>query len=141
MAKLSDFRTDTRAIKDGAWIRVNAALYDDLEIQTRGYTDDFIDAQARRLARAAEPFGGDQTQIPNAVRRQVNAGLLREFLVLGVRNLNNDAGEPVTLDEFLAMLDDPAYYRLSRAAFEAAGRVTTQVGAQVTAAVGNSESA
>jgi hypothetical protein len=45
---------------------------------------------------------------------------------------------PVTQEAFLSMLDDPAYFRLSRACFEAAGRVTTQSGNQVKAAVGNS---
>jgi len=138
MAKLSDFRSDTKAIQDGAWIRVNEALYDDLEIQTRGYTDEFVDAQTLRLARAAEPFNNDLTRIPNAVRRTINGDLLREFLVLGVRNLADDDGEPVTRDDFLAMLGDPAYYKLARACFDAAGRVTSKAAEQVKAAMGNS---
>lgn len=141
MAKLSDFRSNTRAIADGAWIRVNEALYDDLEILTRGYTDDFVDAQTLRLQRAAEPYGGDQTRIPNALRRTLNAGLLREFLVIGVRNLVDDNGVEITRDAFLAMLDDPAYFRLNRACFEAAARVTTQTGEQAKAAEGNSVAA
>jgi hypothetical protein len=141
MARLKDFRSDTRAISDGAWIRVNEALYDDLEINTRGYTDDFVDAQAQRLARAAERVNGDLNRIPNAVRREINAALLRDFLVLDVRNLQDDDGNPVSRDQFLDMLSDPAYFRLSRACFEAAGRVTTQSVAQVEAAAGNSQPA
>lgn len=138
MAKLSDFRSDTRAIQDGAWVRVNEAIYDDLDIRTRGYTDDFVDAQTARLTRAAEPYGGDRDRIPNAIRRTINANLLREFLVLDVRNLADDDGKPLTQEAFLLLLDNPAYHRLSRACFEAAGRVTTQSAAQVEAAVGNS---
>lgn len=141
MAKLSAFRADTAAIQDGAWIRVNEAFYDDLEIQTRGYTDAFVDAQTLRLIRAAEPFGGDQTRIPNAERRDLNAGLLREFLVLGVRNLLDDDGQPVELAGFLEMLDKPAYQRLARACFEAASRVSTQSARQIVNAVGNSATA
>ncbi|MDR3474428.1 MAG: hypothetical protein P4M09_22495 [Devosia sp.] len=141
MAKLASFRTDTRAIQDGKWIRVSEALYDDLEILTRGYTDAFVDAQTARLTKAATPYDGNQTQIPNAERRQVNAGLLREFLVLDVRNLMGDDEQPVTRDAFLAMLDDPAYGRLARACWEAAGRVSTQSVAQVAAAAGNSVTA
>jgi hypothetical protein len=141
MAKLSAFRSNTRAIADGAWVRVNEALYDDLDILTRGYTDEFVDAQTLRLQRCAEPYQGDQTRIPNAVRRGVNAGLLRDFLVLGVRNLLDDDGSEVTRDEFLAMLEDPAYYRLNRACFDAAARVTTQAGDQIKAAEGNSAAA
>lgn len=141
MAKLSAFRADTRAIQDGAWIRVNEALYDDVEILTRGYTDDFVDTQQLRLIRAAEPFNGDITRIPNAVRRTLNAKLAKEFLVLGVRNLLDDDDVPVELDRFLQMLDDPAYNRLARACFDAASRVTNQSSEQIKAAVGNSEPA
>ena len=139
MAKLSAFRSDRKAIVDGAWVRVNEALYDDLEILTRGFTDEFVDAQTLRLQRAAEPYAGDQTRIPNALRREVNAGLLRDYLVLGVRNLiDDDTGDPVTLDAFLTMLDDPQYFRLNRASFDAAGRVTTQSAKQIEHAMGNS---
>lgn len=138
MAKLSAFRSDTKAINDGEWVRVNEALYDDLDILTRGYTDQFVDAQNSRLIRAAEPFNGDQARIPNNVRRTINGALLREFLVIDVRNLiDDDTGEPVTREAFLAMLDNPEFNRLSRACFEAAGRVTTRAAKQATDAVGN----
>ncbi|HJZ22049.1 MAG TPA: hypothetical protein VJ226_13890 [Bradyrhizobium sp.] len=141
MAKLSAFRADTKAIQDGVWLRVNDALYDDLEIQTRGYTDEFVDAQTLRLARAAESLNGDTTRIPNAVRRLINGELIRDFLVLGVRNLADDDGQPVTIAAFKQMLTDPAYYKLSRACFDAAARVTTKSADQVVAAMGNLEPA
>jgi hypothetical protein len=138
MARLQDFRSDTRAIADGAWIRVDEAMYDDLEILTRGFTDAFVDAQNRRLAKAAQPFNGDQTRIPNAVRRAINAGLLKDYLVLGVRNLLDEHDQPVTLEAFLEMLGDPAYARLARACFEAAGQVSVKSAEQLEAAAGNS---
>jgi hypothetical protein len=140
MALLSDFRVDSRAINEGKWVRVNETLYEDLEILTRGFTDDFIDAQNARLAKAAEPYNGDQTRIPNAVRRQVNAGLLRDFLVLNVRNLWEDAEktQAVPVQDFVAKLGDQDYNILARACWEAAGRVSAERGALLKAAVGNS---
>jgi hypothetical protein len=138
MARLSEFRVDSRAIADGAWVRVDEALYGDLDILTRGFTDDFIDAQTARLARAATPYGGNQEKIPNAERRKINASLLRDFLVLDVRNLLDDADQPVSVQAFHGMLDDPAYYRLARACFEAAGRVSSQSEDQLRHALGNS---
>jgi hypothetical protein len=137
MAKLQDFRSDTRAIADGAWVRVDEAMYDDLEIMTRGFTDGFVDAQNRRLAKAAQPFNGDQGRIPNAIRRAINAGLLKDFLVLDVRNLLDEHEQPVTCDAFVEMLADPAYARLARACFEAAGKVTVLNAEQIEHASGN----
>jgi hypothetical protein len=138
MARLQDFRSDTRAIADGAWVRVDEAMYDDLEILTRGFTDAFVDAQNRRLAKAAQPFSGEQTRIPNAVRRAINAGLLKDHLVLGVRNLLDEHDQPVTLEAFVEMLADPAYGRLARACFDAAGQVSVKSAEQLEHAAGNS---
>ena len=138
MARLSDFRSDTRAMADGAWVRVDDAMYDDLEILTRGFTDQFVDAQSRRLAKAAQPFNGAQDRIPNAIRRAINAGLLKEYLVLGVRNLLDEHDQPVTLDAFFEMLGDPAYARLSRACWDAAAQVSVKSAEQLEHAAGNS---
>lgn len=138
MARLRDFRSDTTAINDGSWVRVDEALFGDLDILSRGYTDAFIDAQAARERKAAEPYAGDTTRLPNAVRRSINATLLRDFLVLGVRNLLDDNDEPVAVEAFLDMLDDPACHRLTRACWLAAGRVNAMTAAQVDTALGNS---
>lgn len=137
MAKLSAFRTDVRAINDGIWITVDERLFDDLQIQTRGFTDEFLDAQAARIQAAADRHEGDRARIPNAEMRRINAGLVREFLVLGVRNLQHDDERPVTLDEFLAMLDRAEYARLHQACWKAAGKVTTRTAAQLETAAGN----
>ena len=135
--KLSALLTDTRAINDGTFVRVDELAFGDLEICTRGYTDDYVDAQAARLVQAAQEFNGDQRRIPNARLREINAGLLRDFLVLDVRNLDKDDGTPVTKDEFVAMLADPAAQRLSRACFAAAARVSARSVEQSKAAAGN----
>jgi hypothetical protein len=137
MAKLSAFRSDTRAINDGAWIRVDDAAYGDLDIMSRGYTDEFVDAQNARLMKAAEPFLGDRDRIPNSVRREINAGLLRDFLVIDVRNLEGDDGKPVSVEQFHDMLEQPEYAKLQRACWLAAGRITTRAAEQAKAAAGN----
>jgi hypothetical protein len=137
MVELSEFRTDTRAINDGVWIRVNEAAYGDLDILSRGFTDDFVDAQNARVTKAAEPYGGERTRVPNSEMRTINASLLEDFLVLDVRNLR-DGERVVEVAQFHMMLYDPAYNRLARACWEAAGRVTTRSEAQVKAASGNS---
>jgi hypothetical protein len=138
VVSLAEFRADTRAIQDGAWIRVNEAAYGDLDIMTRGFTDEFVDAQNARLAKAAEPYGGDRSRIPNAEQRRINATLLRDFLVIDVRNLMND-GQPVEVEAFHALLFDPAFTRLARACWDAASRVTARSQAQMEAAAGNSQ--
>ncbi len=136
--RLSEFRVDTHALNDGIWIRVSEATYGDLEILSRGFTDEFIDAQGATLTRAAERYGGERTRIPNSDMRILNADLLRRYLVIDVRNLTDDNGEPVSIAEFHQMLSDQAYGRLARACWEAAGRVSTQSLSQLDAASGNS---
>lgn len=136
MVDLAEFQTDTRAINDGTWVRVNEALYGDLEILTRGFTDAFVDANNARMSKAAADFNGDRTMIPNSKLREINASLLEDHLVVDVRNLVS-AGNPVPVAEFHSMLYDPAYGKLARACWEAAGRVTTRSVAQVGAARGN----
>lgn len=138
MAKLADFKVDTRAINDGSWERVDEARYGDLEIRSRGFTDQFVDMQAKMLRKAAEPYGGNQEDIPNDVRRMINADLCRGVLVLDVRNLTDDDGHAVTIEAFHTMLDDPAYARLLRACFDAAAKVSTRSEAMAKAIAGNS---
>jgi hypothetical protein len=136
MVDLSEFRTDTKAINDGVWLRVNEAAYGDLEILSRGFTDDFVDAQNARIAKAAEPYGNDRTRVPNSLMRQINASLLEDYLVLDVRNLKNGEAD-VEVGAFHMMLYDAAFNRLSRACWDAASRVTTRSEAQLKSAVGN----
>lgn len=137
MVDLAEFRVDTKAINDGVWIRVDEQDYQDLEILSRGFVDDFVDAQNARMAKAAEAYGGDKTRIPNSVMRQVNATLLEDFLVIDVRNLTAN-GEPVKVADFHAMLYDPAFSKLARASWLASSRVTTRSATQLAAASGNS---
>lgn len=136
MARLSDYRSDTRAINDGVWVRVGPE-YDDLEILTRGFTDTFLDAQEARLTKAAQSYDADRAKIPNAERRTINAGLLEEFIVLDVRNLKDENEKLVEIGDFHHMLYEPEYGMLSRACWTAAGRVSTMSAAKLKAVMGN----
>lgn len=136
MVELSEFKTDTKAINDGVWIRVNEATYGNLEILSRGFTDDFVDAQSARMTKTAEAIGCPRDQIPNSKLREVNATLLEDFLVVDVRNLLTK-GEPIPVSDFHAMLYDPAYNKLSRACWDAASKITTRSAAQLENARGN----
>lgn len=137
MLSLADLKTDSAAIADGMWVKIDK--YPGLEIKSRGYTDQFVDAQAQRLRKAAERFRGDVSAIPNAVRRKINAGLLRDFLVLDVKGLHHDREQknPVTVDEFKELLGNPDYRELMAACWEAAALVTTKASEHAEEAEGN----
>ncbi|OAZ69010.1 hypothetical protein SRCM100623_02316 [Acetobacter pasteurianus] len=137
MLSLADLKTDSAAIADGKWVKIDK--YPGLEIKSRGYTDKFVDAQAQRLRKAAERFRGDVSAIPNAMRRNINAGLLRDFLVLDVKGLHHDREKknPVTVEEFKELLGNPDYRELMAACWEAAALVTTQASEHAEEAEGN----
>lgn len=138
MAKLSSFLTDTKAINDGAWVVVNEALYDDFAIKTKGFTDEFVDAQAARVKRVRADAGiSDDVVLPNALQREINASLLRDHLVLDVRNLEGDDGAPITVEAFHDLLDKPNAARLVRACWEAASKVSARTAKANEEALGN----
>lgn len=137
MLTLADLKTDSAAIADGDWVKIDK--FPGLKIKSRGYTDKFVDAQAQRLRKAAERYRGDVSAIPNAVRRKINAGLLRDFLVLDVEGLHHDREKknPVTIDEFKELLGNPDYRELMSACWEAAALVTTKASEHAEEAEGN----
>jgi hypothetical protein len=122
MAKISTFKINSRAQKEGEWVPPGEE-YGDLEILTRGLTDPYFDAQAARQRRAAVGFNGNVDKLPLAIRRAINLDLLIEHVVLDVRNLEHDDGTKVTFDEFTQMLRDPDYAELATACFAAASQV------------------
>ena len=136
MAKLSQLKQDHAAITEGEWIRVGDE-YDDLEILTRGITDLYLDAQAAKQRRAAVGFGGAADRLPVAIRRQINVECLIAHVVLDVRNLTDDAGQPVSFAQFKDLLHDRDYTPLVSACFLAASQVGRRVAADVEEAVGN----
>jgi len=139
MAKLSDFVTDARAIKDGLWVRVDPASFGDLEILSAGFTDEFLDAKTELESAASERLNiGPGRQLPNAEQRKINAELLERFLIKDVRNLYDEKNELVPISEFHRFMYLPTHSRLASAAWRAAGRVSNMTAKQLEQAVGNS---
>lgn len=136
MARLKDFRVDTKALNDGIWVRVGEE-YGDLEILARGTTDAFFDAKNALETKYVTQYGGSRDAIPNAILRDINAQLLEKHLIVDVRNLEGDDGQPLSVTEFHKLMYDAEYSRLSAAAWRAVGRASNQFASQVEMAVGN----
>ena len=136
MAKLSQLKHHHAAITEGEWIRVGDE-YDDLEILTRGITDLYLDAQAAKQRRAAVGFGGDVDRLPVAIRRKINVECLIAHVVLDVRNLTDDAGQPVSFAQFKELLHGRDYTPLVSACFLAASQVGRRTAADLEEASGN----
>lgn len=122
MARLSSFRVDSKAIEDGQWISPGSE-FDDLEIKTRGVTDQYNDARNAKMRRAAIRFGGDITKVPSAISRGITVDCLIEFLLLDVRNIVDDEGKPISFGPFCDMLHLPDYIDLVVACLKAAAIV------------------
>ena len=137
MARLASFRVDHKKLEGGEWVRPDEE-FDDLEIRTRGYTDAYTDARAAKLRRAALPYGGDVSKIPNAEQRDIIADCLVAHCLLDVRNLENDDGQPVSFARFCEMVRDPAYPDLWAAATRAPALVGRIRAGEAEDAVGNS---
>ena len=131
MARLSAFKIDSKMVESGDWVRVGEE-YDDLEILTRGFTD-----QAK-LRKAARGFGGDTAKLPISVSRALLVESLVQNVILDVRNLKDDAGQPVLMPAFVALLRDPDYAELVAACLKAASRVGLAKADDLADAVGNS---
>lgn len=137
--ELSEFATDTHAMKDGLWVLVDPAKYGELEILACGFTDEMIDARAEMEHGAAERLNIDlarNERLPNAEQRRINATLLERYLVKDIRGLTNK-GEPVTVQEFHRLMYLPGYENLSAAAWQAARRISTTTASQMETARGN----
>jgi len=140
MAKLSQFRVNAAAQRDGEWVPAGDE-FGDIEIRTRALTDAYFDAQARRLraaaARLPAPDTGLVDRIPMADRRAINRECLIEHVLLDVRNLAHDDERPVTVAEFADLLRQDDYAELLVACFRAAGQVGQRRAETIQAAAGN----
>jgi len=121
MAKLSRFRTDSRAIDEGEWITLDE--WDGIRILTRGWNDDYADAQARQQRQAALGFGGNTDRLPSAMKRKINIECLIRHVLRDVDNLTDDDGRKVDFAEFADLLRNPDYADLVLACFAAASQV------------------
>lgn len=137
MAKLSGFKVDAAAHKEGAWVQPGPE-YGDLEFLTRGFTDEYRDAMAARQRRAAVGFGGDVTKLPASIRRSIMVDCLTKFVTRDVRNLEDDNGQPIDFATMCPLLSQPAYDDLLSAALQAAAIVGRQTDLDVEDAIPSS---
>ena len=137
MARLAQFMIDAKAIEDGEWIRPDEDRFDDLEILTRGYTNKYRDVLSRKLQKAAVGFQGKAEKVPSAIRDSIVADAVADYLVLDVRNLVGRDGQPVTIDQFRALLRDPSCKELIEACLSAAQLVGRVKEDETADAVGN----
>lgn len=129
--KLSAFKVDSKAINEGKWVRPGEET-GDLEILIRGYTNAYSDARNARMRKASLPYGGDISRIPTAISTEITADCLADHLVIDVRNIVDDAGNPVSVETFRECIRSPDYPELLMAAIRAAA-IVSQMRAEDTA--------
>ena len=139
MAKLSQFKRNTKAFTEGTWKRPDPGS--DLEILSRGYTDTYYDAQASKQRAAAKGFNGDTEKLPVAIKRRINIDCLIAHVLVDVRGLEGEDGKPVSFATFCDLIRDPDYSDLANAAFAAASMVTNEREADLADTEGNSSPA
>jgi hypothetical protein len=137
MAKLTAYKSDLKKMNEGTWVELPDD-FGDIQILTRGFTDAYMDARQARMRRAATKFGGDLNRIPQAEVRAILAELLVQHCVLGVRNLEDQDGNPVPFDLFCELIQEEAYKDLYGACLAAANIVSNEREADLAEAKKNS---
>ena len=122
MARLSALRVDADAMENGEWINPGDE-FDGMKLRVRGFTDAYFDAYNKRMKRAAIPFNGDNTNLPNATARVIRAECLAKHVFLDVKGLEGEDGEPVDAARFKELMLDPGCGSLVQAVQIAAGMV------------------
>lgn len=124
MAKLNSFKVDSKLIEHGEWVSPGEE-YDDLEIKCRGFTDTYTDVRSAKMRRAAMRFGGDVNKVPISLSREITVDCMIDHVLLDVRNIQDEHGQPVTFEQFCQLLKTPDYYDLVLACLRAAAVVGT----------------
>lgn len=138
MAKLSAFKIDARACRDGEFVSLGAE-FGGMEIKTRALTDAYSDAIAARLRQAARSHQGRTEQVPIAEVRRIRFECLRDHVWCGeLRGAENDDGTPAAWADMLAIMEDPSGIELFEAAAAAPLRVGARQADDLRDAVGNS---
>lgn len=122
MAKLKAFKRDSRYQTTGEWVQIGEE-YDDLEILTRGFTDSYTDKRSAMFRKTALKYRGDVSKVTTAEGRDITIECLISECLLDVRNLLDEAGQPVTFAAFCGNLRDPDYADLYTATLMACGMV------------------
>lgn len=122
MVKLLKLRRDAQKVQDGEWIRPGEE-FEDLELKIRGYTFEFTDARAERFRAAARKYGGDINKVKGKESHAIVVSTIRDYLLLDVRGVQDQDGNPVTVEVFGQLLGDLNFQLLVKACIDAAGQV------------------
>ncbi|WP_317215807.1 hypothetical protein [Gluconobacter sp. GP1] len=145
MAKLSAFSRDRNRVSQGEEIEVgpeNNTFF----ITTRGFTTSYRDTlyalrleAARDLNRSQRVGAGFYTpeSLPPTTDDLCQGKALARECVLGVRGLDGDDGQEVTIDDFKSMLEGGDFPAIVALSAMAAGRVGSDREDQVKASEGN----
>lgn len=146
MADLSDFTANMDAVQNGVWISVGTEP-STFRIKTRGVTSEYRDGlnllrreAAREANRGVAPGGllVDPDRLPPTLDDRCQGRAIAKYCFLDVEGLTNK-GQPVTADEFSAILMNPeGRSMLLGYAIGAAFRVADEKKADKDAAEGNS---
>lgn len=138
MAKLTDFRVNARKLREGDWIDMGED-WDGMKLKVRAQGRAYFDARARAMARAAKDHGGDEARIPDAVVDRITAEAAGEHLLIDVAELSGANGEPVTVEDYRALMLDPDYAPLGAAVLVASDRLARRARAEAREAEGFSQ--
>ena len=128
MESLDDLLVDESVSKDGRWVRPDPDR--PLEIKTRGFTDDYSDAQARMQRAAAKGFNGDTDRLPVAMKRDINTKCLIKHSLVDVRGCVV-GGEELNFEAFCDLIQEKRGAKLLGLAFTAAAMANAQSAARV----------
>jgi hypothetical protein len=121
-----DVKIDSRRLESGEWVKPGED-WRDLEIQTRGHTDKFVNSHQKRLRQAAKSLNGNIEALPIEIKRAALLEALIEHCLLGVRGLGtrdpDGSVRTVTFPEFVDMLRSGDYPKLVTAAILASAQV------------------
>lgn len=137
MTKLSAFRVDPKAVRDGEWQPLGEE-FGKIEVLTRGLGNKYEDMRAARQRLAAKAHNGDTDKLKMAVRKRINTECLIECCLMDVRGVDDDDGSPLPFEKFCTMLLSDEYPEVLQACFQAAGRVGKRSVEELEDAVGNS---
>ncbi|MFL7901575.1 hypothetical protein ACJ41P_10610 [Azospirillum argentinense] len=134
MESLDHLLLDEDVSSAGRWVQPDPDL--PLRIKTKGFTDEYFDAQARMQRSAAKGFNGDTERLPSSLKRDINAKCLLKHSLVDVENCVI-GGKSLTIEEFGDIIQTERGKRLLGLAFTAAGMAHDAQKAEHEAAVGN----
>lgn len=135
MAKLGEFRTNARKLREGDWVEMGED-WDGLRLKVRAQSRPYFDTRARGMQRAAKEWGGEEARIPEEVVDRITAEAAGEHLLIDVAELLDAQGQPVTAERYRELMLNPDYQPLVVAVLVASDRLARRARAEAREAEG-----